>query len=287
MPEKQPIYRNTEDERMYESSYLKPEEAHARATETLAEYEIKPETFAGLYGEDILKRDADEVARLEKTFEKTPAKIYGDILEAVACEHGELSDWFGSKSQVIKTARFDDYINKIDMIVETEAENQQFSHLALGIDVTFGSRDLHKKFDAIRANIDKGKLGQVKYFHSDRQNVTGRLRKIPQVVVGVEIERVKELGLLWMNRRNNELREHPVQMAILEEAVLQLKTFADYAKSIGKNDLAAIFERELQKINELLEEKREAGIKSIEQDKVFEEIKRNLASFAALIPAHI
>ncbi|MCR4276111.1 MAG: hypothetical protein NUV90_01875 [Candidatus Parcubacteria bacterium] len=287
MPEKQPIYRNTEDERMYESSYLKPEEAHARATGALAEYEIKPEIFAGLYGEDILKRDADEVAHLEKAFEKTPAKIYGDILEAVACEHGELSDWFGSKSQVIKTARFDDYKNKIDMIVETESDNNQFSHLALGIDVTFGSRDLHKKFDAIKANIDGGRLGQVKYFHSDRQHITGRLRKIPQVVVGVEIERVKELGLLWMNRRNKELAEHPVQMAILEESALQLKTFAEYAKSIGKNDLTAIFERELQKINEMLEEKREAGIMSLEQDKVFEEIERNLASFATPATAQI
>ena len=86
--------------------------------------------------------------------------------------------------------------------------------------------------------------------------MTGRLQKVPQVVVGVEIERVKELGLLWMNRRNKELREHPVQMAILEEAALQLKTFAEYAARTDKKDLVDILERELQKINELSEEKR-------------------------------
>ncbi|KKW42350.1 MAG: hypothetical protein UZ00_C0010G0006 [Parcubacteria group bacterium GW2011_GWA1_60_11] len=277
--ERRPIYQSTEDERRFEHTYLNPEEAHKRAQETLSEYEIKPETFTGLYGADILKHDAEEVARLEALFEQSPSKIYADILEAIACEHGELSNWFGPNSQVIKTARYDDYKNKIDMVVETESENQQFSHLALGIDITFGSKDLHKKFDAIKAGINKGSLGQLKYFHSDRQHFTGRLRKLPQVVVGIEIERVKELGLLWMNRRNKELREHPVQIAILEEAALQLETFVEYSRSINKNDLVVIFERELQKINELLDEKIKAGIKTIKDDKVFEEIKRNLLLF--------
>lgn len=264
---------------MYESSYLKVEQTHERAAKVLSDYEIKPETFAGLYGDEILKRDTAEVTRLEGLFERTPSKIYGDILEAVTCEHGELSEWFGPKSQVIKTSRFDDYINKIDMVVETETEDRRFSHLALGIDVTFGSRDLHKKFDAIRANLDSGNLGHVKYFHSDRQHFTGRLGKIPQVVVGVELERVKELGLLWMNRRNKELGEHPMQMVILEEAALQLKTFAEYARMGGKADTAALLEAELQKINELLAGKKADGIKSLQNDKVFEEIRRNLLSF--------
>lgn len=280
-PEKPPIYQSTEDERMFERTFLKPEEAHTRAKETISEYEIKPETFVGLYGEDILKRDAEEVAKLEKSFVQSPSKIYGDILEAVACEHGELSEWFGPKSQVIKTARFDDYKNKIDMIVETETENQQFSHLALGIDVTFGSKDLRKKFDAIKNNIDKGRLGQVKYFHSDRQNFTGRLRKVPQVVVGVEIDKVNELGLLWMNRRNKELSEHPVQITLLEEAALQLQTFAQYARDIGREDLSLILDRGFQKINELIQQKISAGIKKTEHDRVFEEIKRNILSFTA------
>lgn len=210
-----------------------------------------------------------------------PAKIYGDILEAVALEHGELSNWFGSNTEVIKTAPYDDIVNKIDMVVETEDADKRFSHLALGLDITFGSRDLHRKFDNIRAKIDSGELGEIKYFHSDRQQMTGRLRRVPMVVVGVEIERVKELGLLWMNRRNKELAAHPIQVTLLEECAEQLKAYAAYAATKGKTYAQALFERELQKINELLEEKRKAGIKSVKQDKVFEEIRRNLASFNA------
>jgi len=82
-----------------------------------------------------------------------------------------------------------------------------------------------------------------------------------------------------MNRRNKELSEHPVQIAILEEAVLQLKTFSEYATSIDRNELAPIFERESRKIGELLEGKKRTGIKGLKNDKVFEEIKRNLLSF--------
>lgn len=97
--------------------------------------------------------------------------------------------------------------------------------------------------------------------------------------MGVEIDRVKELGLLWMNRRNKELATHPVQATILEEAALQLETFAAYAKRIGKTEIVSVFERELQKIRELIAEKKAAGIQSFAHDKVFEEIKRNLLSF--------
>ena len=138
---------------------------------------------------------------------------------------------------------------------------------------------MEKKFAYIKEHIDHGTLGEVKYFHSDRQHFTGRKQKVPQVVIGVEIERVQELGLLWMNRRNRELGEHPVQMVILEEIALQLRTFADYARQGGKDDLVLIFEKELRKIHELLAEKKIQGIKTLASDKVFEEIKRNLLSF--------
>lgn len=286
MSEKPPYqYQTPEDRKMYESSYLKIDEAHERAERFLAENEIKLETFTRTYDKDTLARDAQEVQRLEGMFEQSPSKIHADILEAIVCEQGELSNWFGPESQIIKTSRFDDYLNKIDMVIETKEEGQgvsRFSHLALGVDVTFGSKDLYKKFSAIRANIDKGTLGEVKYFYSDRQRIAKPLSKIPQIVIGVAIERVKELGLLWMNRKNKELSEHPVQVTILEEAALQLDAFVAYARKNGGEEtarVAPILEKELQKIRELLEEKKERGLVGLKDDKVFEEIKRNLLAF--------
>jgi len=271
---------------------LKLEEAHSRAKTLFSASEIKPQKFAGIrgYSDEVIRADTAEVQRLEKKFQQptseeevalSRAKEYGDILEAIAFEHGELSDWFGSNARVIKTSRYDDYINKIDLVVETEAPDHEFSDLALGMDVTFGSFDLHKKFDAIRANIDQGKLGRVKYFLSERPGkiFAGPLDNVPYVVVGVEIERVKELGILWMNKKNRQLGEHPVQRILLQEAALQLKTFADYATRVNQPELAAILNSELTQISALMREKREAGIETITHDNVFDEIKRNLESF--------
>ncbi len=272
--EHRPVYKDTAHERQFEKSYLDIEAAHQKARESLAASEIDPSIFTK-YDPAMIERDQREVTRLEGLFEQTPSKIYGDILEAIICEHGELSDWFGPEAQVIKTARFDDYINKIDMVVEFEDETQRFSHLALGVDVTFGSHDLQKKFDAIRAKIDSGTLGDIKYFHSDRQHFTGEKRRVPQVVIGAEIERVKELGLLWMNRRNGELGRHPIQDLILNEIALQLETFAAYATAL---DIKKIYEQELERVRAIMQSK-STDAAALKDDRVFAEIRRQLESF--------
>ncbi len=269
-----------------ESAYLKLDEAHARAIELFSEYEIKPERFAGMrdYPDAVIRADTEEVRRREKNFKYDTQSDFADILEAIAFEHGELSEWFGSSSKVIKTSRYDDYFNKVDLVVETKVTNQEYSDLALGMDVT-SSSDLRKKFEGIRAKIDQGRLGQVKYFLSDRPNkiFAGSLQNIPEVVVGLEVDRVKELALLWMNKKNKQLGEHPVQRLILREIALQLRAFANYARSTGKEGLAVILETQLHIIEEIMRAKREADIGAIEHDNIFEEIKRNMSSFA--VPA--
>ena len=286
-----------------ESPYLKIDEAYERAVELFAEKEIKPKRFRGIrgYSDSEIKVDSEKAQSLKEKYGQSinTSKMLANILEAVVLEGGKpeggkLEDvnrnlWFGMQSKVIKTAPFDDYVNHIDMVVETEVANEEFSHLALGVDVTF-SGDQQDKFKTIRANMDEGKLDQVKYFLSerpdpirtDRKSMTfaGPLNNIPRVVIGSEIERVKELAFLWMNKKYKELREHPVQRLILREIALQLKTFAPYARSIGKEDLAIVIEKELKIIEGVMKEKREGGIGTIEHDKVFEEIKRNLAMFA-------
>jgi len=231
------------------------------------------EMFTGLYGKDIIEKDKAEIDRIKKSWGEQPSKNYADILEAIVCEHGELSDWFGPRAEVIKTSPFDDIRNGIDMVIEFDDEENRFSHLALGVDVTFGNLVVEKKLKHIKDNIDNDHLGQIKYFHSDRQNFTGRLQKIPQVVVGVEIDRVNELGLLWMNRRNKELGNHPIQTIILKEIKIQLEAFRDYTRTQKKTDLVARFEKDLNIVNELLLGKNHTTSGVPITDKVFASIK--------------
>lgn len=272
---------------MQEEGYNHIANPAARAKERLSAYEVDPKKFKGIYPADEIERDMRKVAELEERFGQSPIKKYGDLFEAVVCEHGELSDWFGPNAQVIKTYRYDDFINKIDLVVETSDAEGEFTQLALGVDVTFGSQDLTKKFTAIRDNIDTGELGHVKYFLADRpgdQKFAGSLHNIPHVVAGMEVDRVTELGLMWMDpKKKKELSVHPIQMIILEEAALQLEAFRDYAAAgTGEKTraLAPILDQKLQDVKKLLREKRAAGIKTIEHDAVFEEIKRNLQLFS-------
>ena len=263
--------------------YFKLEEAHALTKPIFSKYAINPKRFSGTRGftDSDIAADVREVERLDRLFDKSQKteKMYADVLEAVAFEHGDSSNWFGSNSEIILTSLFDDYMNKIDMVLRTETDG----HVSiLGLDVTFGSYDLHKKFDKIRHDIDTGVLGKVKYFLHNRtrlQTFACSLDHVPQVVVGVDIQRLKELGLLWMNKKNNQLAKHPVQVLLLEEITMQLRTFADYARAKGKDQMSTILEIELKNIRELLQEKRKAGIATIKDDKVFEEIKRNLLYF--------
>ncbi len=286
-----------------ESSYLNRDEACAKARALFAEKEISLAIFKDLrdaesktlpgYSEDEIRTDVALAARLRGKYEASDddSKKYSDILEAVIFKCGKDNLWFGANSTAIKTAPFDDFVNHVDLVVETEVADQEYSHLALGVDVTF-SGDLREKFNKIRTAIDKGELGHVKYFLSDRPDpnhpdleepmkFAGPLTNIPWVVVGIEIARAKELGLLWMNNKNTQLGKHPAQRMILRQIALELKTFAGYARRIGRENLAVILETQLKKVEEIMGEKRAAGIKVIESDRVFEEIKNNLAAFEA------
>lgn len=252
-----------------------------RAREVLASYEFDLKKFKGIYPDADIQNDIAWVEKTKEKFEVSSIKKYGDLFEALFCEQAEMNEWI-PRSVVRPTHPFDDYRNKIDMVVETRDETGKFTQIALGVDVTFGSEDLSKKFRGIRDGIDNGNLGEVKYFYADRpgnQKFAGALHNIPLVVVGVEVDRVTELGLSWVNRKNRELAAHPAQVTILEEMSLQLETFAEYAKSVGGTDLAAILTLKLQEVDEMLAQKKAAGLTGLKDDRVFEEIKRNLLHF--------
>src|SRR3989344_2748306 len=269
------IYRNTEDERAYERTDLVLEEAHNRAVKVLENYKIKPENLSGVYSEEEIAGDNYEVRRLKEKFGEQPSKNYAELLEAVIFEHGELSEWFGPGADLIKTSDFDDIKNGVDMVVGFKQGKDNFSNLALGVDVTFGSKILSQKLEKIKKRIDKGKLGEIKYFDSELQKKVGPL-ELPQVVIGVEVETLREVGLLWMNRRNKELANHPIQAVILEETKRQLEAFKKYAESQGNNDIAVIYTKDLAIIRRIIANKKDITLGKLVKDRVFLGIKDEL-----------
>lgn len=231
---------------------------HKRAVDELEAGRIKEGAFADIYGKDQVERDENIVKKQEEEFERseTPEqrelKKIADIFEAIVIEHGEMSEWFGGNASLIKTSKYDDYNNGIDAVIEYQYdEPKSSSFLGMAVDVTFRS-DSTTKLDRIKRHIDGGRLGELKYFQSANQEFHGKLSKLPELVVGVDRKTILELAELWKGNRNQALGGHRVQIMLLIQMKDQLETFAMYAESLGKTEIAQVYRERLALISGIL-----------------------------------
>lgn len=236
---------------------------HERAMSVLESSQIKEESFIEPYGEETVKRDLETVRQKEAKFETNKdahlaeLKEIADIFEAIVLENGELNNWFGENAVTIKTSKYDDYENGVDAVIEFRVEEpRSASFLGLAADVTFSS-DTTKKFNRLEAQIAKGILPRVKYFHSEYAHIHGQLSMVPEVIIGASKKTVMEVAELWANRENKELAKHRLQIMILHQMEEQLKTFSKYAASLGKDkmDIADAYTSRLGIIQKILDEK--------------------------------
>ena len=261
-----------------------------KAKKSLKEYSISMDDFID-YGEENIKKDNELIARLkekhqkENSSEEKGAKILADILEAIILEESELSNWLGENTSTIKASDYDDYVNGIDAIIEFEEETTT-NHVALGIDATF-SKDIHKKFDRIKKEIEDGVLAEAKYFSSSF--IKGRHKQIPRLVIGADVKTIKELGELWLDKdsqtegRKGEvkkaLEKHPMQFQILKQMIIEAEAFKHYSEKIKQTEIAGIYEKLGNIIKKIYDRKRQQQKDAGIYDDMFGIIKDNLKSF--------
>lgn len=255
--------------------------AHKKAGQLFEREAIKISSFADLYGDEVIANDEQKVARLKKVFElEKRGKIPADILEAIILQEAELSDWFGPHASTIKTSEFDDFINGVDLTVEFNEPQRSASHLALAVDGTFGATTISKKFDRIKAEIDRGELATIKYFESQNSSFKGRLSFVPRVVIGVDKEALLRLAGMWTLEEKKELAAHPISQLILLQTHAQLRAFAAYAERNGKDKLARPFANSIAIIEEVLKGKSTTSLDFLADDKVNKEILEHLSMFS-------
>ncbi len=268
----------------------------------IEEHRIQLEEFEGLYDPRMIERDKKEVLRLEDLFEKDAkanpeAEVWskrGKLFEAMVNNQIEESNWLGESAEVIIPSKYDDYINKIDSILEFDAEGT-LSHLALAIDVTKSLDEIQKKLSQIKKSIDSGELSTIKYFRS--QTERGEKTAIPRVVVGADQKTMNELAELLLRFRlsrgkNSEefkktraiLEKHPVQLQILLEIRHQLSAFKKYAEETNHSELIPAFDRILDAINPIFtdirsEEDYLERIGRVKEDAVFNLIIEEAKAF--------
>lgn len=245
---------------------------------------LDPEDFRGVpgYREEEIASDTEYVREMEQRFgaEDTPEqkeqKKFAKILEALLNELIELYDWLGPDATTITTSDFDDIKNGVDMVAEfQDKEEKSASHLALAVDVTFAS-DIGKKIDRIKRGIENGELSRIKYFASEFLLRRGELTDIPRVIIGADVDTIKNLGALWLAEDKKALAMHEMQKVVLEEMQMQLESFAQYARAKNQDGVAEIYENTLRVIQDILQNKKDVFIDALREDRVFGAIRREM-----------
>jgi len=273
---------NFQESRVFEQMTIK--EAFVKAKDGLARDEIDLSEFEGVFGEEV-EQDRKYVDKMESRFkagetgEEKEGRMLATILEAIIHEQAELSDWLGPDATTIKPSRYDDIANGVDELVEFQGE-EETSYLAMAIDVTFGE-DVAKKFTRIKEEIDRGVLGEVKYFFSEYTGKRKKLENVPRVVIGADARTVKELADLWVEGKKKELGGHKIQFQILDEILIQAEAFHNYANKFGHDNVALAYREMARKIEEIIKEKFSgAGSQdSGERDERFYDIRMMLKKF--------
>lgn len=262
---------------------------------------IELNEFDGFYDPQMIERDKKEVERLESIFQKTNAENpdaetlakRGKLFEAMINNQIESSNWLGENATVIIPSKYDDYVNKIDSILEFNDEGTK-SHLALAIDVTKSLDEVQKKMSQVKKSIDSGELSTVKYFRSEDER--GEKTRIPRVVIGADqktMNGLAELLLRFHSAKGEDfkkvrslLEKHYAQLQIILEIRNQLSAFKKYAQETGREELIPSFDKLLEVVAPIFAEIKEdedylEKLGQVQDDEVFNMIMSESKRFGS------
>ena len=250
------------------------------------EYQLREVDFVDTYEMSSVIADMQYVKRREKGFEKMNSDemketaLVSQVFEAIVMTQSEMSEWLGSNVVTKQTTPYDDYKHGVDMVAEFVQEQNTNELLALAVDVSFGSKQIEKKFDAIKKRIEENDLCRIKYFESEDGDFKGRRRNIPLSVIGISRPQVEALTKLWVNGEKKILGNHPVQALILEQLQAQLIAMYQYAEKCENDTAVRVYRQALQTIKNVIAQKEEIDTSLIEDDPVHQEIMtRSLTMF--------
>jgi hypothetical protein len=252
---------------MFENPQQKVEQVNLpkaleKAEKVVSQYQIDPNSFGDLYDKEQIRKDNELVEEKKKKWTNQSFEIHDDInkklatiFEAIIFSEGESSEWLGSNVVLIKTSDYDDFVNGVDAVAEYDNE-EGVSRVAMAIDVTF-NHDVQKKISKIKSNIEEGNLTKVKYFESELEDIRGEIKNIPHIILGADVDTVRELTNEWAEDNVDVLGKHGVQFQFLDEAILQCKYFAQYARAKGQERIALKYDSLLATLEKQLAIKNE------------------------------
>jgi hypothetical protein len=245
---------------------LEMDVAQGRAEKILQKYfpRISPSEFEN-YSPDVIARDTQEVERLKAIWAKSPDETpEGIIAEGFIFDMIGRSGWFGNTVSMVRTSEFDDYLNKIDALIQIRKDGGSaldHQHLGLGLDSTTNTFGLQKKMSAIMKRVvgsgaHAGTLGTVRYARTP--DFMGELKRLPEVVLYIDRANFHDVINRWVipnkivrnggdvkdlseaeSQRFNALVTHQLQLEFLMQIYAQLDEFSKLAAPAIKDKLLA------------------------------------------------
>ncbi len=271
--------------------------AYELARKKLEEGRVKIADFRSIYGESKIAQDTSYVREMEARFaekaqEAPPYQIeaqkMGTILEAIMDDQIEMSDWLGPDVYTHPTSKLDDIKHGVDTVLEIERE-EGAAFLALGIDVTHSAQFVPEKLKKIKSEIKRGEMATVEYFESETQSIKGVMENLPRVVVCVDKETLLKLVRAWTDRtKKKDMGEHPVQLQIIDEIIMQLETYRDYANNLKHTKLVQKYERQIKIFHGIRDQKKslykklKVGENYRTTDQAYQSLERSLENFYSL-----
>lgn len=215
--------------------------------------------FIEKYGKEDVENDEKYVLFLEKKFEEQNDdnairnKKIATILEAFLYYQTEQNLILGRDVHTIATSKYDDY-HGTDTVLEMDIEEgEEYEHLAIAYDATLTSDidQLTRKINSIKKDIKLGKMTTVKYFESENSDKNS-LENIPKLIIGMDMHNLEDVAKLWKNASdgvsgsNEKILNHPFRFIIIDEVLVQLEYFMNYANSVGQSEIADEFKKLLE-----------------------------------------
>lgn len=222
---------------------------HATIESLLEKERPNPEDFRGIIPDREIDSDIKIVRELEEkwdredTLEMNNVKIKASIAEYIIYKN--LGTWINFAANPMMTAKADDFLRGVDLILESEkegdSEDLNINHLGIGIDVALASEtgksnSVEKKEKKVLDILEKGEMSEARYVDGAYR---GRIKDLPYIILAVSPSHVERLFSSVLEKGSTEREEkHILKYIVAYQILLQLGTYYTVAKTRGMEEFA-------------------------------------------------
>lgn len=218
------------DNNEFKESRLTVDEEFVYKKLTKEVLEIIPsmDDFSDVHSGFEIKKDKCKLESVSKDFSKKTMR--SELAESILGTQIEEANWFGQDCEVTYCNKYDDTLNHTDMVLAFPSEGEKPVLIGVDVTTTDAKPEIEGKVDRILREIEKEKLGKLKYYDSlEYPELKGSNKFVPRVIIKFsesEVERLSSIMknvLLRKEGSNKLMADDEVQLQILEEARAQLE----------------------------------------------------------------